>query len=56
VVSPVDAHRCGRRDGRRLASWSSVRTDLINAGAEWVDEAAVVDQGRGVRRGSARGL
>jgi deglycase len=32
-------------EGRRITSWPSVRTDLVNAGAEWVDEAAVVDQG-----------
>jgi protease I len=31
--------------GRRLTSYASVRTDLINAGAEWVDEAVVVDEG-----------
>jgi protease I len=31
--------------GRRITSWPSVRTDLVNAGADWVDEAAVVDQG-----------
>src|SRR2546421_8395891 len=31
--------------GRRLTSWPSVRTDLKNAGADWVDEAVVVDQG-----------
>jgi protease I len=29
--------------GRRLASWPSLRTDLTNAGAEWVDEQVVVD-------------
>ncbi len=29
--------------GRTLTSWPSVRTDLINAGAEWVDEAVVQD-------------
>lgn len=29
--------------GRKLTSWPSVRTDLINAGAEWVDQAVVVD-------------
>lgn len=29
--------------GRRLTSWPSVRTDLLNAGAEWVDEKTVVD-------------
>jgi len=31
--------------GRRITSWPSVRTDLKNAGADWVDEPAVVDQG-----------
>ena len=29
--------------GRTLTSYPSVRTDLRNAGAEWVDEAVVVD-------------
>ncbi|MFL6230290.1 MAG: type 1 glutamine amidotransferase domain-containing protein [Pyrinomonadaceae bacterium] len=31
--------------GRRMTSWPSVKTDLRNAGAEWVDEECVVDQG-----------
>jgi protease I len=31
--------------GRRVTSWPSIRTDLRNAGAEWVDEAVVVDSG-----------
>ena len=31
--------------GRRLTSWPSLKTDLKNAGAEWVDEQVVVDQG-----------
>jgi len=30
-------------DGRRLTSWPSVRTDLVNAGAEVVDQEVVVD-------------
>jgi protease I len=30
-------------DGRRIAAWPSLRTDLENAGAEYVDEEAVVD-------------
>ena len=30
-------------EGVRLTSWPSLRTDLRNAGAEWVDEEAVVD-------------
>jgi protease I len=29
--------------GRRITSWPSLRTDLTNAGAEWVDEVVVVD-------------
>jgi protease I len=29
--------------GRRLTSWPSLRTDLTNAGADWVDEVVVVD-------------
>lgn len=35
----------GAADGRRLTSWPSLRTDLKNAGAEWVDQEVVVDQG-----------
>jgi protease I len=31
--------------GRRLTSWPSVQTDLRNAGADWVDEEVVVDEG-----------
>jgi len=31
--------------GRRLTSYHSIRTDLKNAGAEWVDEQVVVDDG-----------
>ena len=30
--------------GRRVTSWPSLKTDLKNAGAEWVDQEAVVDQ------------
>ncbi len=29
--------------GKRVTSWPSLRTDLRNAGAEWVDEEVVVD-------------
>ncbi len=29
--------------GKRITSWPSVKTDLINAGARWVDEPVVVD-------------
>jgi len=30
--------------GRRVTSWPSLKSDLKNAGAEWVDQEAVVDQ------------
>ena len=29
--------------GKRITSWPSLRTDLENAGAEWVDEEVVLD-------------
>jgi protease I len=32
-------------DGLRMTSWPSLRTDLQNAGAEWVDEQVVTDRG-----------
>jgi protease I len=28
---------------RNVASWPSLRTDLVNAGAHWLDEPVVVD-------------
>ncbi len=31
--------------GRTLTSWPSLKTDLRNAGAHWVDEQVVVDNG-----------
>jgi protease I len=31
--------------GRTMTSWPSVKTDLVNAGANWVDEEVVVDNG-----------
>lgn len=31
--------------GRTVTSWPSLQTDLRNAGATWVDEEVVVDQG-----------
>ena len=33
----------GYARGRRIASWPSLKTDLRNAGAEWMDQEAVVD-------------
>ncbi len=35
----------GLLQGRMLTSYPSVKTDLENAGAEWVDRAVVVDNG-----------
>jgi len=35
----------GMISGRRLTSYPSLQTDLKNAGAEWVDEEVVVDNG-----------
>ena len=31
--------------GRMITSWPSLKTDLINAGANWVDQEVVVDNG-----------
>jgi protease I len=31
--------------GRRMTSYRSIKTDLKNAGADWVDKACVVDNG-----------
>ncbi|MGK2933461.1 MAG: type 1 glutamine amidotransferase domain-containing protein [Solirubrobacterales bacterium] len=32
-------------NGRTLTSWPSLRTDIENAGGNWVDEEVVVDEG-----------
>ena len=32
-------------DGRKMTSYPSIQTDLKNAGANWVDEEVVVDEG-----------
>ena len=31
--------------GKKITSWPSLKTDLRNAGAEWVDREVVVDNG-----------
>lgn len=33
----------GVAQGKRLTSWPSIRVDLVNAGADWVDAELVVD-------------
>jgi protease I len=35
----------GAVQGRTLTSWPSLRTDLVNAGAKWVDQEVVTDRG-----------
>jgi protease I len=35
----------GAVDGVRMTSWPSLKTDLTNAGAQWVDQEVVVDRG-----------
>ncbi len=35
----------GLLPGKKVTSWPSLRTDLINAGASWSDEEVVVDKG-----------
>lgn len=35
----------GGVEGRRVTSWPSLKADLRNAGAEWVDQEVVVDAG-----------
>ncbi|HET8986620.1 MAG TPA: type 1 glutamine amidotransferase domain-containing protein [Trueperaceae bacterium] len=41
----------GVLDGRRLTSYKSLKTDIINAGGEWIDEEVVVDRGLVTSRG-----
>ena len=33
----------GYAKGKKIASWPSLRTDLQNAGAQWMDQEVVVD-------------
>jgi protease I len=40
---PWSIIEAGAARGRRIASWPSLKTDIRNAGAEWVDQEAVVD-------------
>lgn len=36
---------CGVLDGRTVTSYPSIKNDLKNAGARWMDQEVVVDQG-----------
>jgi protease I len=40
---PWTVIEAGAAGGRRIASWPSLKTDLRNAGAEWVDQEIVTD-------------
>jgi protease I len=41
--APWTVIEAGAAKGKRIASWPSLKTDLTNAGAKWVDEEVVVD-------------
>jgi protease I len=41
---PWTVVEAGAARGRRITSWPSLKTDLRNAGAEWVDQDVVVDK------------
>jgi protease I len=40
---PWTVVEAGAAKGHRMTSWPSLKTDIRNAGAEWVDEEVVVD-------------
>ena len=40
---PWTVIEAGAARGRKIASWPSLKTDLQNAGAEWLDQECVVD-------------
>jgi deglycase len=40
---PWTVIEAGVARGRRIASWPSLKTDLRNAGAEWIDDKVVID-------------
>jgi deglycase len=43
--SPLTLIEADAARGTNLTSWPSLRTDLKNAGADWVDQMVVVDRG-----------
>ena len=42
---PWTVIEAGAARGRRITSWPSLKTDLKNAGADWIDQPVVVDKG-----------
>jgi protease I len=45
--APWTLVEAGALNGKTLTSWPSLRTDIRNAGGDWVDEEVVVDDGGG---------
>jgi protease I len=43
--APWTLIEAGAVEGRRMTSWPALKTDLLNAGALWVDAEVVVDRG-----------
>jgi len=43
--APWTLAEAGVLKGRKITSYGSIKTDMKNAGANWVDEAVVVDRG-----------
>jgi protease I len=43
--APWTLIEAGVVDGKKMTSWPSLKTDLRNAGADWVDREVVVDHG-----------
>ncbi|GAA2491948.1 type 1 glutamine amidotransferase domain-containing protein [Winogradskya humida] len=43
--APWTLIEAGVVDGRTMTSWPSLRTDLANAGATWIDEQVYIDRG-----------
>jgi protease I len=41
--APWTLVEAGCVSGKRLTSWPSLKTDIRNAGGDWVDEEVVVD-------------
>ena len=41
---PWTVIEAGAARGRRITSWPSLKTDLKNAGADWIDQPVVVDK------------
>lgn len=59
ALRPVPAAIChgpwtlidaGGLKGKKMTSWPSLKTDLSNAGAEWVDEQVVSDAFSSLRK------